>query len=76
MRVCRDIQSAANDERLAMAQCQTKSDIKPEELADNDITALEAFLRTLTGKTVCKSPFGVLTEVQLGLSVYKYQVCS
>ena len=33
-----------------MAQCQSKSDIKPEELADDDITALVAFLRTLHGK--------------------------
>ena len=60
MRVCRDIQSAATDERLAMARYQTKSDIKPKELADDDITDLVAFPRTLTGTTVCNPPFGVL----------------
>ena len=76
MRVCRDIQSAATDERLAMARYQTKSDIKPKELADDDITDLVEFPRTLTGKTVCNPPFGVLAEVPSGLSVYKYQICS
>ncbi len=60
MKVCIDIQSAAYDERLAMARYQKKSDIKPQELADDGVTALVAFLRTLTGKTVSNPNIGVL----------------
>jgi hypothetical protein len=37
------IDFAVWDDRLEMARYQAKSDIKPRELADDDITALVAF---------------------------------
>ena len=63
------IDFAVWDDRLEMARYQAKSDIKPRELADDDITALVAFLHSLTGKTASNPPFGVPAEVPSGLPV-------
>ena len=65
------IDFAVWDDRLEMARYQAKSDIKPRELADDDITALVAFLHSLTGKTASNPPFGVPAEVPSGLPVDK-----
>ena len=65
------IDFAVWDDRLEMARYRAKSDIKPRELADDDITALVAFLHSLTGKTACNPPFGVPAELPSGLPVDK-----
>ena len=59
------------DDRLEMARYQAKSDIKSRELTNDDITALVAFLHSLTGKTTSDLPFGVPLEVPSGLPVDK-----
>ena len=54
-----------------MARYRAKSDIKPRELADDDIAALVAFLQSLTGKTASNLPFGIPATVPSGLPVDK-----
>ena len=65
------IDFAVWDDRLEMARYQSKSDIKPRELADDDITALVAFFHSLTGKAASNPHFGVPAEVPSGLPLDK-----
>ena len=65
------IDFAVWDDRLEMARYRAKSDIKPRELADDDIAALVAFLHSLTGKTSSNTPFGIPATVPSGLPVDK-----
>lgn len=65
------IDFAVWDDRLEMARYRAKSDIKPRELADDDIAALVAFLHSLTGKTASNPPFGISAKVPSGLPVDK-----
>ena len=65
------IDFAVWDDRLEMARYRAKSDIKPRELADDDIAALVAFLHSLTGKTASNPPFGIPAKVPSGWPVDK-----
>ncbi len=65
------IDFAVWDDRLEMARYRAKSDIKPRELADDDIAALVAFLHSLTGKTASNPPFGIPATVPSGSPVDK-----
>ena len=65
------IDFGVSDDRLETFRYKAKSDIKPRELADDDITALVAFLHSLTGKTARNPPFGVPAELTSGLPLDK-----
>ena len=65
------IDFAVWDDRLEMARYRAKSDIKPRELADDDIAVLLPSLHSLTGKTASNPPFGIPAKVPSGLPVDK-----